>query len=55
MKYKIKAFDELHDVWLLYRQSWWILYSFVSAGTKAELERFVESKGGTVIWDETRD
>ena len=55
MKYKIKAFDEVHDVWLLYRQSWWILYSFVSAGKKAELEKFVNSKGGTLIWEETRD
>jgi hypothetical protein len=54
MKYKIEPFDEVHDVWLLYRKSWW-LYRFVSAGKKAEFEKFVKSKGGDLIWEETRD
>jgi hypothetical protein len=54
MKYKIEPFDEVHDVWLLYRKSWW-LYRFVSAGKKAELEKFVKSKGGELIWEETQD
>lgn len=49
MKYKIRAFDEVNDVYLLYRQVWWIFYSFVSAGSQVELERFVESKGGILV------
>jgi hypothetical protein len=48
-KYKIKPFDEVHDMYLLYRQVWWIFYSFVSAGTKEALKQFVKDKDGIVI------
>ena len=48
-KYKIKPYDEVNDVYLLYRQVWWIFYSFVSAGGKVRLEKFVEEHDGVVV------
>jgi len=48
-KYKIKPYDEVNDVWLLYRHSWWIFYSFVSAGSKLRLTKFVEDNNGVVV------
>jgi len=49
MKYKIKAYDEVHDIYLLYRQSWFIFYSFVSTGSKETLISFVKSKNGIIV------
>lgn len=48
-KYKIKPYDEINDVYLLYRQSWWIFYSFVSAGSKNKLEEFVQKNSGVIV------
>jgi hypothetical protein len=49
VKYEIKPFDEVHDIYLLHRQVWWIFSTFVSAGSKAKLEEFVKEKGGELI------
>ena len=48
-KYKIKPYDEVNNVYLLYRQSWWIFYNFVSAGSLERLHEFVEKNNGVVI------
>jgi hypothetical protein len=48
-KYKLKPFGEVNDVYLLYRQTWWIFYSFVSAGSKKKLTDFVIQNNGTII------
>lgn len=48
-KYKLKPYDDVNDVYLLYRQMWWIFYSFVSAGGKQRLKDFVKEKGGIII------
>jgi hypothetical protein len=49
MKYKIKSFDEINDIYLLYRQVWWLFYTFVGSGKKRELEKFVVTNGGTIV------
>jgi hypothetical protein len=49
MKYKIKPYDEVNDVYLLYRHSWWIFYNFVSAGSKQKLEDFVKKQNGVIV------
>ena len=49
MKYKIKPRDEVNDIYLLYRQSWWFFYSFVSAGSKQRLKDFVSDRGGIIV------
>lgn len=46
MKYKIEAFDEVKDIYLLYRRSLWFFWSFVSCGGKEKLTQWVKSNGG---------
>ena len=47
MKYKIKPFDEVYDIWILYGKVW-IFWYFVSAGDKEKLIKFVKSNGGSL-------
>ena len=49
MKYKLKIYDELNDIYLLYRHKFWFFWSFVGVGSKDKLTRFVKEKGGTLI------
>ena len=48
MKYKIKVYDEMHDLYLLFRKKW-LFWSFVSAGKKDDLIAFVNKKNGQLI------
>jgi len=48
-KYKIKPFDEVNNIYLLYRKQWWIFYSFVSAGSKEVLQDFVTKHKGVLV------
>lgn len=50
-KYKIKPYDEVNDIYLLYRQSWWIFYRFSSAGGLEKLREFVKKNNGVVVND----
>jgi hypothetical protein len=49
MKYKIKPHDEVNDVYLLYKQVWWIFYSFVGAGKREKLKQHIETNNGTLV------
>ena len=52
MKFRIKPYDEVNDIYLLYRYYrfyWFSMRSFVGSGTKEGLTQFVKSKGGILL------
>lgn len=44
--FKIVPFDEVHNVWFLKENIWWIFYRDVSAGSKEKLIEWVEKMDG---------
>lgn len=42
-KYKLKPYDKVNNIWLLYEKKFWFFYKFVSAGQKDELEQWVKN------------
>ena len=42
-KYKLKPYDKVHNIWLLYEKVFWFFYKYVSAGQKDELEKWVKN------------
>lgn len=47
--FKLEPYDEVNDIWLLKEKEWWIFYTLVSSGSKKELTKWVEKKGGVLI------
>lgn len=42
--YKIKAYDEVHDIHLLYRKVWWVFYKCVGCGSKQKLDDIIKGR-----------
>ena len=47
--FKLEPYDEVNDIWLLKEKTWWIFWSFVSAGTKGRLTKWVNDNNGEII------
>jgi len=39
MKYRIKPFDVINDIWLLQKRVLWIFWQSLGCGTKAEVQK----------------
>lgn len=47
--FKLEPYDEVNNIWLLKEKIWWIFWSFVSAGTKEKLTKWVNDNNGEII------
>jgi hypothetical protein len=47
--FKLVPYDEVNDIWILKEKIWWIFYSFISAGGKKELMRWIEKNDGGIV------
>ena len=39
MKYKIEAWDLMHDIWILKKRVLWIFWRIVGTGSKCEVQK----------------
>jgi len=44
MKYRIKEYDPVNDIYILQKQLFWFIWVTISAGGKEKLELFIKDK-----------